>query len=64
MQTLNIEFFAGDFSVLQVSFNMQRLSGYFLIQVCVFLIYSRPQYVIPNDIDINIISLRCTFRVY
>lgn len=23
----------GDFSVLQVSFNMQRLSGYFLIQV-------------------------------
>lgn len=23
----------GEFSVLQVSFNMQRLSGYFLIQV-------------------------------
>lgn len=26
-------FHTGDFSVLQVSFNMQRLSGYFLIQV-------------------------------
>lgn len=32
----------GEFSVLQVSFNMQRLSGYFLIQVIALILASVP----------------------
>lgn len=30
----------GEFSVLQVSFNLQRHTGYFLIQVCMALIFN------------------------
>lgn len=35
----------GDFSVLQVSFNMQRLSGYFLIQVSILPTSNPPKVV-------------------